>query len=205
MITNLTAQQTQLYFGAISGLIFVTVTLLIGALLTDYNSLSQTVSEIGKVGSPLQLPYALMLYSVSLLAAIFSYQALTFAKTHSLSIAPIVLIASFALSDAGVAIFPSPEPMHNIFGALHLFGYFAPLVLAITWRRYFSEQQLTNFSVHAFLLILVFLVLNFSPMFAPSLYPMEYYGLMQRGVLYCYYTWLAWLSISIARQVRNNS
>ena len=198
---NLTLQKALLYSGAVSGLIFVTVTLLLGGLLTEYHSLSQTVSEIGEVGSPFQLPYAIMLYSVSLLGLAFSYQAIKFVKIHSLSIAPIVLIASFALFDAGFALYPSPEPMHNIFGLLHLLGYFAPLVLAFTWKRYFTKHQITNFSGLVAVVILVFLILNLSPMFAPKLYPLEYYGAIQRGLLYSYYIWLAWLSIIMGRQI----
>jgi len=202
--TNVTLQKTLLYSGAVSGLIFLSVTLLLGILLPEYNSFSQTVSEIGKVGSQFQQPYAVMLWSVSLFGLIFSYQALKFALSRRLSMAPIILIATFALLDAGFALFPSPEPMHNIVGLLHLFGYFSPLILTITWKQYFIEKQLTNYSAFAFLIIIVFLILNLSPMFAPNLYPLEYYGVIQRGLLYSYYGWLVWLSITMTRQVNNN-
>jgi len=198
-----TLQKTLLYFGALSGLIFISVTLLLGKYLPGYNSFSQTVSEIGQVGSQFQLPYTLMLLSVCLFGLIFSYKAWGFTKKHSLSKAPIILIASFALLDAGFAFYPSPEPMHNIIGVLHLPAYFSPLVVAITWKRYFTEQQLTNFSGLAFLSILLFIMLNLSPMFAPKLIPVEYYGVMQRGLIYSYNAWLVWLSITMARQVSN--
>jgi hypothetical membrane protein len=202
---NATLQKALFYAGAVSGLIFISVTLLLGELLQNYNSLSQTVSEIGQIGSPFRLPYTLMLFSASLFGLIFSYKALEFTKSHSLSKAPIILIAFFALLDAGFAIFPAPEPMHNIVGLLHLPCYFAPLVVAITWKRYFTEQQLTNFSGLAFLSIIVFIILNLSPMFAPKLIPVEYYGVMQRGLIYSYNGWLIWLSITMAKQVSHNS
>jgi len=198
-IKSATLQKSLLYFGAVSGLIFVSLTLLLGMMLPDYNSFSQTVSEIGQVDSPFQQPYAIMLWSVCLLGLVFCYQALKFAQCHRLSIVPIILIGSFALFDAGFALYPSPEPMHNIVGALHLFGYCSPLILTIMWKQYFIKKQLINFSGIAFLSIQVFLILNIIQIF-----PTGYFGMIQRGLLYSYYVWLIWLSITMARQVDNN-
>jgi len=196
---NVTLQQALLYCGALSGLIFISVTLMLGRLLPDYNSLSQTVSEIGQVGSPFQLPYAIMLWSVCLCGLAFSYQALKFAQSQGLSIVPLILTASFAVFDAGFALYPSPEPMHNIVGALHLFGYLSPLILTIVWRKYFKSNQLTNFSGIAFLSIVIFICLGIFQLPSP-----EYFGVIQRGIIYSYYGWLAWLSITLARQINNH-
>jgi len=196
---NATLQQALLYCGALSGLIFISVTLMLGRLLPDYNSLSQTVSEIGQVGSPFQLPYAIMLGSVCLCGLAFSYQALKLAQSQGLSIVPLILTASFAVFDAGFALYPSPEPMHNIVGALHLFGYSSPLILTIVWRKYFKSNQLTNFSGIAFLSIVIFICLGIFQLPSP-----EYFGVIQRGIIYSYYGWLAWLSITLARQINNH-
>lgn len=189
------------YCGALSGLVFILGTLVLGGLLANYETFAQTVSEIGQVGSVFQFHYGVTLYAVSLLGLIFSYQMLLLAKANKLSVTPVLLIASFALLDAGYAIYPSPEPMHNVVGLLHLFGYFAPLSVALCWKRYFATKDTRHYSGIAFLLILIFLFLNLSPMFMPELYSLQYYGLVQRGLLYVYYLWLVWLSFTLASQV----
>lgn len=183
-----------LYLGALGGLIFVTMTLILGTLLNDYSSVSQTVSEIGRIGSLFQEYYSVML------SFIFSCFLYRFANGNSLSKAPVYCIAIFALLDGAFVVFPAPEKLHNVVGLLHIVGYVAPFLVARSWKQYFVHRQLRNYSSVASTTIGVMLFLNLSPMIAPELYPLEFYGIVQRGLLYTYYLWLTWLSITLAQQ-----
>ena len=189
-----------LYVGALGGLVFVIMTLILGTLLNDYSSVSQTVSEIGRIGSPFQEYYSVMLSLVSILSFIFSCFLFRFANDNSLPKAPVYCIAFFAVLDGAFVVFPAPEQLHNVVGLLHIVGYVAPFIVARNWKQYFVHRQLRNYSSVVSMTIGVMLFLNLSPMIAPKLYPLEFYGIVQRGLLYTYYLWLTWLSITMAQQ-----
>lgn len=169
---------------------------MLGSFLADYSFISQTVSEIGQEGSPLKLTWQLFSLLVGLLLILFSLGIISFARRNKWSVIPGLFVLFAGLSEFGIALFASPHPLHNVFGLSMTIGYFSPLVFFLLWKdklgAYFKW-----YSLLAFILILLGILLNLSPIFAPNLYPLEYYGLVQRFLLFTFYLYLAYISLNI--------
>ena len=183
-----------LHSGWIAGASFIIGSLLLGSLLPEYNPVSQTVSEIGESGSPLSMPWNLFSVSIGLLMIFFAGGIILFAKQNKLSILPGIFMLSYGLSQFGIGFYPSPHPLHNVFGLSMTLGYFSPLVFALSWKNKLS-QQFKNISIITFILIILGIFLNLTPAFAPTLYPLEYYGIVQRFLLFTFYVYCGYVSV----------
>jgi hypothetical protein len=189
--------------GVLASSVFVVFTLLLGALGNDYNAVSQTVSEIGKAGSEFELLYKIMLSVVGVAMVLFSFGAWRCAAEVHLSILPALSLISYGLFTCGLALFPSPHSLHNVFGLLLLLGYVAPLLVWLSWKK--AEDRTPSIvSGLVFLGLLVLIVLNLSPLFAPKLYPLDYYGVVQRLLIYTFYSWVGFLSVRMYRWKYSN-
>lgn len=191
--------KTLLTLGWITSTTFILGTIFWGFQLESYNAVSQTVSEIGKKGSPLFSQWQVFSVGVGLLLLFFAFGIISYAKKRSKSLVPGIFMLVYGLSQVAMGSFPSPHPLHNIFGLSMIIGYFTPLVFALTWRNY-PETSFKRISFLAFILILIGIILNLTPAFAPELYPLEYYGLVQRFLLFTFYGYLAYLSLRLARK-----
>jgi hypothetical protein len=110
---------------------------------------------------------------------------------------PALFIALFAVSLAGTGWFAVPHPLHNVFGLSATVGYLSPLVLALAWRGKPVPYALTTVSAVAWLLVTAAIALNLSPLVTPTLYPLEYYGLVQRALFLAFYGWCTYLSLAL--------
>ncbi len=185
-----------LSLGWITAAIFILGTFILGSLLEDYSPISQTVSEIGQNGSPLYLPWQAFSISVGGLLILFSMGIISFSKKNNLSIVPGIFMLAMGLSQFCIGMFPSPHPLHNVFGLSMTIGYFSPLVFALAWKNKLGPR-FKQLSILAFILIILGIFLNLTPAFAPTLYPLEYYGIVQRFLLFTFYMYTAYVSVSI--------
>lgn len=161
--------------GILIAFLFIAGSGTLGYLLDNYSFISQTLSEIGSMSSPMKLPFQILKVLVSLLTLAFSFVLLQIAKERKLSIIPPLFLLLFGLSDLGLALFPTPHPWHNIFGLSLTLGYMSPLLFGLLW----STKVTVNFrgiSLVFFAMIALGIFLNLSPMFKPDLYPLQYYG-----------------------------
>jgi hypothetical membrane protein len=177
--------------GLIGAVIFITTTLTLGALLPEYSSISRTVSEIGRVGSPFQIFYTAMDVVVGCSIIIYAWSLQIYSSKKIVKSVLAFCLFIYGCGTIGLGIYPTPHPYHNIAGMSLILAYFAPLFAAIAA----TETSQRWISLSAFIWVLFFMALNLSPMFAPELYPLELYGLMQRALLYGYLIWLALHSI----------
>lgn len=184
-----------LSLGWISAVLFIAGSLVLGSFLGDYSFISQTVSEIGQEGSPLKLTWQLFSLLLGLLLILFSLSIISFARRNKWSVVPGVFVLFAGLSEFGIALFPSPHPLHNIFGLSMTIGYFSPLVFFLLWKDKLGVS-FKWYSLLAFILIVLGIFLNLSPIFAPKLYPLEYYGLVQRFLLFTFYLYLALVAVN---------
>ncbi|RDY59599.1 DUF998 domain-containing protein [Flagellimonas nanhaiensis] len=185
--------QKFLWTGWAAALLFILGTTLLGYLLPDYNAISQTVSEIGKMGSPLYQQFQLFSIAVGVLVLLFALSLISFAKRNGLSVVPGVLLLLGGVAELGLAIFASPHPLHNVFGLSQTIPYMAPLFFGILWKsKIKSSFKMVSFLTFALIVLGIFL--NLSPLFAPTLYPLEYYGIVQRFLLFVFYLYLAFVS-----------
>jgi hypothetical protein len=183
--------------GAAAALLFFTAVYGLSGMLEGYSHTGQTVSEIGRAGSPAETHWrvAKLLVAAGLLAFAASISA--FARTLGVSQLPAAFIAFFAVSVSGMGLFATPHPLHNLFGLSALVGYMAPLVTALTWRRHVELRTVAALSAIAWCIVVLAIVLNLSPLFAPALYPLEYYGVVQRGLFVAHFGWCFYLSLAI--------
>jgi hypothetical protein len=190
----------RLLFGPLAAaLLFVGVAALpVG--VPDYDAVRQTVSEIGEAGSPMRLPFTILLSAVSLCLAVFAWGL----GRRGASQWPAYFVAAFAMSVAGVGVFAFPHDLHNLFGMSQLIGYQAPLVLALTWRRAPGARAAVAFSAVMAALVLLMIVLNLASIIdrgGDGLWAMvgPIYGLVQRGLFVAWFAWAAGLGLLLWR------
>lgn len=186
--------QKALSLGWIVSLIFILGTFILGSLLEGYNPVSQTISEIGQKGSPLYLPWQVFSISIGVLIIFFAVALINFARNNKLSILPGIFMLAYGLSQFGIGFYPSPHQLHNVFGLSMTIGYFSPLVFALAWKNKLGKSFKT-ISLVVFLLIVFAIFLNLTPAFAPTLYPLEYYGIVQRFLLFTFFGYCAIISV----------
>jgi hypothetical membrane protein len=165
----LVTRNYRLLFGPLAGAILGFGIVALALLIPDYSHVRQTVSEIGEIGSPARVPFAIMLCCVAACILLFAsaVRDLSFANHHSPFAA--YLIASMALSGVGVGVFAYPHPLHNVFGLSETIGYQAPLAFALTWRGDPRAKTLIVFSWILFALIWAAIALNLSS-FVPAVW-----------------------------------
>jgi len=181
--------------GWITSITFIFGTFIFGQQLVGYSAISQTVSEIGQKGSPLYFPWQLFTIGTSCLLILFAFGLISFAKKRKLTIVPALFILAYGLSQFAMGFFPSPHSLHNIFGLSMIVGYFSPLMFVVCWKNQLGTS-FKRLSILAFILMLIGIFLNLTPAFSPNLYSLEYYGIVQRFLLFTFYIYCAFISIS---------
>ena len=188
--------------GPLAGVIFFSAVYALAPMVEGYSHIAQTVSEIGEYGSPAKVPYQIATVIVALCLLVFASSLHSFAKANNASILPAIFLAIFGIAEIGIALFPSPHPMHNVFGLSMIIGYITPLVLALSWKGLAGVNWLRNASWVAFALVVTSIFLNLSPMFARDLYPLDYYGIVQRSLLVTFYGWCLYVGVSLFERSR---
>ncbi|MCX2718444.1 DUF998 domain-containing protein [Lentiprolixibacter aurantiacus] len=188
-----------LSLGWITALLFITGTFILGSLVRDYSFVAQTVSEIGQQGSPQELSWQIFSILIGLLIILFSFGLIAFARRNNWSVIPAIFVLFAGLSQFGTALFPSPHPLHNVFGLSMTIGYFSPLVFGLPWKNKLGGS-FRGYSLLAFGLIMIGIFLNLSPLFAHDLYPLEYYGLVQRFLLFTFYLYLGYVGVVASKR-----
>jgi len=184
-----------LSLGWITAFLFIAGSFVLGSLLADYSFISQTVSEIGHEESPLKLSWQLFSLLIGILIVLFSLGIISTARRNKWSVVPGIFVLFAGLSEFGIALFPSPHPLHNVFGLSMTIGYFSPLLFFLLWKDKLGAP-FKRYSMLAFMLILLGIFLNLSPIFSPNLYPLEYYGLVQRFLLFTFYLYLGLIALN---------
>jgi hypothetical membrane protein len=181
--------------GALAGLLFIATVYLLAPSVPGYSHVSDTVSEIGQIGSPVQQSYQIAMLLADICVIMLGFALFSFARSSKAPISPSVVVVFFGFMQMGLHIYPSPHSLHNVFGLALVLGYLAPLVLAISWRKLAELRDLVQFSRIAAVLIIVSIFLNISPLFTRDLYPLEYYGLVQRSALLLIFGWFSCIGI----------
>lgn len=180
-----------LLLGRVVPLVSIVSSFVFGFLLPDYSLIAQTISEIGEVGSPLFMPWLILDTVINILFLLFVIGIYLFSKQHRLSIIPVVLLFIYVVAQFGLAIFVSPHPWHNMFGACLTFGYISPLMFFLFWKNSLGQTFKTT-SLIVFVMMVIGVVLNLNPIFDPLLFSMEFYGLAQRFIVFTFLIYCAY-------------
>jgi hypothetical membrane protein len=182
----------RLLFGPIAALVLTFGVAGLALRIPGYSHVHQTVSEIGEIGSPARVLFAVMLGCVALCILIFAsaVRDVSVAAHHSRLAA--YLIGFMALPAVGIGVFAYPHPAHNIFGMSELIGYQAPLAFALAWKHDRRAKTLVLISWIFFALIWGAIGLNLSP-FVPPIwaYVKPVHGLAQRALFAAWFGWCA--------------
>ncbi len=196
----------RLLFGPLAGAILGFGIAGLALLLPSYSHVRQTVSEIGEIGSPAQVPFAIMLCCVAACILVFASAVRDLSVTARHSRLAAYLIGFMALPVAGVGVFAYPHPLHNIFGISELIGYQAPLVFALTWRRETRAKTVVAVSWIFSVLIWIAILLNLSSLDRQGLIwahvkPLN--GLAQRSLFAGWFGWSAVTGILLFQHARS--
>src|SRR5438874_8497512 len=116
----------RLLFGPLAAAILCFGIIGLAPLLPGYSHVHQTVSEVGEIGSPARVPFAIMLSCVAACILVFAAAVRDRSVQTGHSQLAAYLIGFMALSAVGVGVFAYPHPLHNVFGLSELIGYQAP-------------------------------------------------------------------------------
>jgi hypothetical membrane protein len=194
--------ETRLLFGPLSAAVFLFGTAGLALMLPGYSHVRQTISEIGELGSPGRVPFAIMLCCVAACLVLFASAVREIAAKAGRSQLTAHLIRLVALTSVGLAVFAFPYPLHNVFGLSATLGYQAPAAFAISWR---NDPKVTNLVIFSWVCVLIFwiaaalnLAPNFSPQWAGVIRP--YYGMAQRALFSAWFGWCAVAGLWLRRQ-----
>ncbi len=192
----------RLLFGLIAAVIFGCGVGLLPLMLPGYNSITQTVSEIGEFGSPARLPFTAMLCVIAACILIFASALREVSNGLGRSSIAAWLTGCMAISVAGVGIFSFPHPLHNDFGLSELIGYQAPWVLALTWRGLPQMRRTVAFSWLMAIVVWCAIIANLATLDrGGALWRMEepVYGIVQRLLFVSWFAWLAGTGLLLRR------
>lgn len=189
-------------FGLIAVFVLWGSFLLLPLLVPGYDSVRQTVSEIGEMGSPARVPFAAMLCVFAICLLLFAWGL----RDASIKLGRSTVAAYFtgfmAISSVGVGVFAYPHPLHGVFGLSEFVGYQAPWVLALTWRRQKMVPGLVSFSWTMSAFLWVAIIANLSVLDLHGwLWQFErpVYGIVQRSLFFTWSFWLAGISLMLMK------
>ncbi len=179
--------------GPLAGAVLAAGIVMLPFFVPGYSQIRQTVSEIGEVGSPVQIPFSILLIVVGILALLFSIGVYRISAERGVGTLAAYFIGLLAILSIGLAMNPFPHPLHNFFGTSELIVYQAPMVLALQWRKDREATKLVSFCWICFIAIWMSLALNFVIFFRDSetwhtVRPV--YGLIQRSLFAGLCVWL---------------
>jgi hypothetical membrane protein len=193
--------------GPLAGIVLASGIAILPLFVPGYSPIRQTVSEIGEVGSPAQIPFSIMLIVVGTLVFIFSIGVHRISVTRGNGTLVAYFIGILTILLIGIALCPFPHPLHNFFGTSELIVYQAPMVLALQWRKDPKAAQLVSFSWMCFIGLWISLALNFIIFFRDTqlwLTVKPVYGLIQRLLFAGLCVWLIGTGVLLHRINRHS-
>lgn len=194
--------RTRALFGVVAVVLFFGGILVLGAFVPDYSQIRQTVSEIGEVGSPVQVPFAVLLCATAVCAVVFGTAVRDVLAHRRHSRTAFYLILAMAVCAAGVGIFAYPHPLHNVFGTSELIGYQAPVALAIASRRDQNLRAISRISLIGSIAVWAAIIANlvvFDRDSALWMHMKPFYGLVQRALFAAWFGWSAAVGLALSR------
>lgn len=194
-------------FGPLGTAIFCIGVPVLALMVPGYSHVHQTVSEIGAMDTPGRVPFAIMLGSIAVCMFVFASAMWGASVAAGRNTITAYLIICMGISCLGVGIFATPHPLHNVFGMSEIVGYQAPLAFVLAWRSDPKVRPLVIWSSVFFVLLLVSMALNMSPMYPQSwlwvhLKPIN--GLVQRSLFLVWFGWCAITGLLMWQREREN-
>lgn len=186
--------KTLLQTGILIPIVFWLSTFICGFIHGGYNHLSDTISELGAVGTRSEPLMATLTMFGALLSIFFIIGLYGACRQLGLSTIPVFTLPAFTVMMGWVAMFHSGDKLHATAGPIFLLLYLGALLAVVLWRgkQFASVRWLSLLSLAMMLLIF----LRFIPAVQDS-YP----GLIQRFAHLGWSVWFVTLSTSFSKLV----
>jgi hypothetical membrane protein len=187
-------RDTRFLYGVWAALSFALGMTVLALFVPGYNSVRQTVSEIGEMTSPMRWPFVVWLSVVAVCLLVFASAVRRMRGATVLGTLGAFCIAWMAAAAVGTGLFAYPHSLHNVFGISELIAYQAPLLCALAWRRNPELGGAVAFSNLMYALTLLSVTINLaiiprSGVLWQVLAPIN--GLVQRSLFVCFFIWCA--------------
>ncbi|WP_167667994.1 DUF998 domain-containing protein [Mucilaginibacter gossypiicola] len=173
-----------LYTGIIIPVVFWLSTLVCGFVHGNYNHISNTISELGAIGTKSETLMETFTLLDTVLSVFFMAGLFIACSQLELSILPVFGVIGFPIMFGWAAIFHSGNPLHSASGPVFLLLYVGALLSVILWRgkEFRRIRKLSLLSLCIMLLIFI--------RFIPSAtIQNNYTGLIQR---FAHLGWSVW-------------
>ena len=188
------ARDRRLLFGPLALVIFAAGILVLPLFVPGYDSVRQTVSEIGERDSPMRWPFATLLWIVALCVIVFAFALRRASRDAGHNTLAAYLTIWMGIAAAALGWFAFPHPLHNVFGESELIGYQAPLAFALAWRKDAAARGAVVFSWVMYVLLWISLAFNMVQIVHGGALWHDikpFYGLVQRSLFACFFVWSA--------------
>ncbi|MET3502746.1 putative membrane protein [Mucilaginibacter rubeus] len=164
-----------LYTGIIIPIVFWLSTIVCGFVHGNYNHFSNTISELGAIGTKSETLMETFTLLNTVLSVFFMAGLFIACSQLGLNILPVFGVIGFPIMFGWAAIFHAGNPLHSASGPVFLLLYAGALLSAILWRgeEFRQIRKLSLLSLGIMLLIFI--------RFIPSaIIQNNYTGLIQR-------------------------
>ena len=162
-------------------LLFLSILIICGFLVEEYNHLEWLVSELGTSGSPAFFLFNFGLAGCAILCLLFIKGLIGACKKRELALFPAYILLAFPISLTGAALFPLPHPLHGTMGSPSFLLFLSPITAFVFWKKT-GIRKVAMIS----LLIMALGFLIYTPQIFPGLI-----GLKQR---FFHLGWMFWFT-----------
>jgi hypothetical membrane protein len=173
-----------LYTGIIIPIIFWVSTIICGFVHGNYNHISNTISELGAIGTKSETLMETFTLLDTVLSVFFMAGLFIACSQLQLNILPVFGVIGFPIMFGWAAIFHSGNPLHSASGPVFLLLYAGALMSVILWRGN-DFKQIRRLS----LLSLAIMLLIFIRFIPSATIQNNYTGLIQR---FAHLGWSVW-------------
>ncbi len=173
--------------------VFWLTTIVCGLMMGNYNHLVRLVSELGALGTDTRFIFAVGLVLTGILSLALMVGLLRRCKSRGVSIFPVIIILTHALSITGAGIFPMPTRLHGLLGMPSVLMPLSPLLSLWLWRNG-TLPYLKTAAVISFILMMLGFLVYFPDLLAPWM------GLKQRFFHLGWSLWFVYLSLGFGRK-----
>lgn len=189
-----------LYTGIIIPIIFWLSTIICGFVHGNYNHISNTISELGGIGTKSETLMETFTLLDTVLSVFFMAGLFIACSQLQLNILPIFGVIGFPIMFGWAAIFHSGNPLHSASGPVFLLLYIGALLSVILWRGN-EFRQIRKLSLLS-LCIMLLIFIRFIP---SATIQNNYTGLIQRFAHLGWSVWFVSLGSCFIKQLNNKA
>jgi hypothetical membrane protein len=183
-----------LAMGTVSALIFWLGGTVAGFIHGNYSPISDTVSELGALGTKSHIFMTLVMYLSGITGILFSVGAVMACRQTGINILPAISAVSIPLTTTWAAVFPMGTPQHAMTGPVVFIIYIGVIISLFVWR---GKQLKTLYLWSVISLVLLLgIFLRFTAFFP------YHEGLIQRFAHLGWSVWFVAINVQLAKMVK---